>query len=74
MPEAPSRPSHAATSASPLASADPTLVAYSSSSHHVLAMCGRVIQSSAPIRDGVVDGMNVRIAASTIIRPGRISL
>jgi putative SOS response-associated peptidase YedK len=35
-------------------------VAYDSSSHHVPAMCGRVIQSSAPIRYGIVDGMNVR--------------
>jgi putative SOS response-associated peptidase YedK len=35
-------------------------VAYGSSSHHVTAMCGRVIQSSAPIRYAIVDGMNVR--------------
>ena len=32
-----------------------------SSSHHVILMCGRIIQSSAPIPYGIVeDGMNVR--------------
>jgi putative SOS response-associated peptidase YedK len=35
-------------------------VAEGSPSHHVGGMCGRVIQSSAPIRYGIVDGMNVR--------------
>ena len=35
-------------------------VAEGSPSHHVGSMCGRVIQSSAPIRYGIVDGMNVR--------------
>jgi putative SOS response-associated peptidase YedK len=34
-------------------------VAEGSPSHHVGGMCGRVIQSSAPIRYGIVDGMNV---------------
>jgi hypothetical protein len=27
---------------------------------HILAMCGRVIQSSAPIRYAIVDGLDVR--------------
>jgi putative SOS response-associated peptidase YedK len=31
-------------------------------------MCGRIIQSSAPIQHGIVDGMNVRVAASTTTR------
>jgi putative SOS response-associated peptidase YedK len=35
-------------------------VASGSPSHHVRSMCGRVIQSSAPIKYGIVDGMNVR--------------
>jgi hypothetical protein len=35
-------------------------VARSNSGHHITAMCGRVIQSSPPIRYGIVDGMNVR--------------
>jgi hypothetical protein len=35
-------------------------VADGSPSHHVGDMCGRVIQSSAPIRYAIVDGMNVR--------------
>jgi len=35
-------------------------VAEGSPSHTVGGMCGRVIQSSAPIRYGIVDGMNVR--------------
>jgi putative SOS response-associated peptidase YedK len=38
----------------------PIAVAEGSPSHHVGSMCGRVIQSSAPIRYGIVDGMNVR--------------
>jgi putative SOS response-associated peptidase YedK len=28
--------------------------------HHILRMCGRVIQSSEPLRYAIVDGMNVR--------------
>jgi hypothetical protein len=28
--------------------------------HHIVTMCGRVIQSSEPIRYAIVDGMNVR--------------
>jgi putative SOS response-associated peptidase YedK len=36
------------------------VVAHGSSNHHVTDMCGRVIQSGAPIRYGIVDGMNVR--------------
>src|SRR5215471_5858575 len=35
-------------------------VADGGSSYHVTGMCGRVIQSSAPIKYGIVDGMNVR--------------
>src|SRR5262249_8429448 len=35
-------------------------VAGDGSSHHVSDMCGRVIQSSAPIKYGIVDGLNVR--------------
>ena len=32
----------------------------STSVNHIWVMCGRVIQSSAPIRYAIVDGMNVR--------------
>ena len=28
--------------------------------HHIAIMCGRVVQSSGPIRYAIVDGMNVR--------------
>jgi putative SOS response-associated peptidase YedK len=35
-------------------------VANGSFSHHVSGMCGRVIQSSAPMRYAIVDGMDVR--------------
>jgi putative SOS response-associated peptidase YedK len=30
------------------------------STHHIAIMCGRVIQSSGPVRYAIVDGMNVR--------------
>jgi hypothetical protein len=35
------------------------MLAYGSSSHYVAVMSGRVIQSSAPIRYGIADGMDV---------------
>jgi hypothetical protein len=35
-------------------------VAEGCSSNHVTGMCGRVIQSSAPVKYGIVDGLNVR--------------
>src|SRR6478735_7993094 len=35
-------------------------VACPRSDHHIRLMCGRVIQSSSPIRYAIVDGMNVR--------------
>jgi hypothetical protein len=31
-----------------------------SQAHHIAIMCGRVIQSSGPVRYAIVDGMNVR--------------
>jgi hypothetical protein len=36
------------------------VVVCSTSANHIAVMCGRVIQSSAPIRYAIVDGMNVR--------------
>ena len=36
------------------------VVVCSTSVNHIPAMCGRVIQSSAPITYAIVDGMNVR--------------
>ena len=36
------------------------VVVCSTSANHIAVMCGRVIQSSAPIRHAIVDGMNVR--------------
>ena len=36
------------------------VVVCSTSANHIAVMCGRVIQSSAPTRYAIVDGMNVR--------------
>jgi hypothetical protein len=38
--------------------------------NYILPMCGRVIQSSGPLRYAIVDGMNVPTAACTTIRRG----
>jgi putative SOS response-associated peptidase YedK len=42
------------------AGTSPAEVVCSTSANHIAVMCGRVIQSSAPIRYAIVDGMNVR--------------
>jgi putative SOS response-associated peptidase YedK len=49
-------PHRATGRASPLAG----VVVCGTSVNHILVMCGRVIQSSAPVRYAIVDGMNVR--------------
>ena len=36
------------------------IIVWQGSNRHIATMCGRVIQSSAPIRYAIVDGMNVR--------------
>ena len=55
MPGTPSRPSHAATSASQLAGTKPTLVAYSSSSHHI---------SSGDVREGHPENAAITVERS----------
>jgi hypothetical protein len=45
-------------------------VARSLMNAYIPAICGRVIQSSGPLRYAIVDGMNLRDSVCTIIRRG----
>jgi putative SOS response-associated peptidase YedK len=44
----------------PIRRARPSAVVWHSTNRHLSRMCGRVIQSSGPIRYGIVDGIDVR--------------
>jgi hypothetical protein len=48
------------TSFTPIAAKPRVVVVWHAANRHLTTMCGRVIQSSGPLRYGIVEGMDIR--------------